>query len=227
TVATARAFAQARYVILNGAGYDAWAQHLVAGDASRVQKVLTVADVVDRAPGANPHFWYDPAYVERVADRIAEDLARLDPPGAAYYRSRRAALRRALEPYHARIRAIRAFAAGLPVGATETVFVYLAAALGLRLISPPAFMEAINDGTEPPMDAVVAMTHQIAERRIRLLAYNVQTVTAVTTNLRRLAAEHGVPVVGISETIVPPGAMFQRWQSAHLDEIRAALLRAA
>jgi zinc/manganese transport system substrate-binding protein len=226
-VLTARAFAEARYIVLNGAGYDAWAEHLVAGDTSRVRTVLTVAELVHAAPGSNPHFWYNPTYVERAADRIASDLMRIDPAGAAYYRSRRAAFRSALQPYHARIRAIRALAAGATVGATETIFVYLADALGLRLISPPAFMNAINDGTEPPVEAVVTMTRQISERRIRMLAYNLQTVTSVTTNLRRVAEEHRVAVVGITETIVPPGATFQQWQTRQLDDILAALRRPA
>jgi zinc/manganese transport system substrate-binding protein len=225
SAATARLFAQARYVILNGAGYDAWSQHLVDADPSNDRTVMTVADVVGRAPGANAHFWYDPACVERVADRITADLARIDPTSAPYYRARRAAFRRALEPYYARIRKIRVAYGGVAVGATESVFAYLAAALGLRLISPPAFMQAVNNGTEPPVSAVVDMDRQLAERRIRLLAYNVQTVTAVTTEARRIAERHAIPVIGISETIVPPSATFQAWQSAQLDAIWAALAR--
>lgn len=223
--ATARAFARARYVVLNGAGYDAWAQRLVSADPSTDRLVLSVAETVGGAPNANPHFWYNPAFVERVANRISADLVRIDPAGAFYYHDRRAAFRRACEPYYRRIRRIRAAYRGTAVGATESIFVYLAAALGLRLLSPPAFMLAINDGTEPPVRSVIDLDHQIAERQIRMLAYNVQTITAATTDALRLAEQHDVPVVRISETILPPLATFQSWQTAQLAAIWAALAR--
>lgn len=223
--ATARSFARARYVVLNGAGYDGWAQRLVDADPSNSRLVLCVADVLRSAPGANVHFWYNPAFVEQVADRISADLVRIDPAGALYYRSRRAVFRRALEPYYARIRKIRAAYRGVAVGATESIFVYLAAALGLRVLSPPAFMQAINDGMEPTVRSVIDMDRQIAERQIRMLAYNVQTVTGATTDALRLAEQHDVPVVRISETVLPPQATFQAWQAAELDAIWAALAR--
>lgn len=225
SAAIARSFAEAAYIVVNGAGYDAWAQHLIDANPSNGRRVLDVGALVGGGPGSNPHFWYDPADVERVADRIAVDLAAIDPSGAAYYRARRAALRRAFEPYDARIRAIRTADHGVAVGATESIFVYLAAALGLRLISPAAFMQAVSDGTEPPVNSVIEMHRQISERQIKMLAYNVQTVTSVTNDIRGLALQYRVPVVGISETIVPVGATFQGWQSAQLDAIRAALVR--
>lgn len=223
STAAARSFADAQYVVVNGAGYDAWAGHLVDGNPAPNRLVLSVAELVGALPGANAHFWYNPTFVERVADRITQDLEHLDPAGAAYYRHRRGVLRAAFVPYHARIERIRARYHGAAVGSTETIFVYLAAALGLALISPPEFMKAVADGTEPPVSAVIEMNRQIQERRVRLLAYNVQTVTSATTEARRLAAQARIPVVGISETLLPANASFQAWQIAQLDAIAGAL----
>jgi zinc/manganese transport system substrate-binding protein len=56
SVATARLFASAQYVILNGAGYDTWAQQLLQANPVSGRKVMTVADLLGKHEGDNPHF---------------------------------------------------------------------------------------------------------------------------------------------------------------------------
>lgn len=63
---------------------------------------LEIPASVDRSlgdvhAGGNPHFWYDPRRVQRVAAGIAERLATLDPEGAAVYRANAEAFRRRLD----------------------------------------------------------------------------------------------------------------------------------
>jgi zinc/manganese transport system substrate-binding protein len=219
----ARAFAAARYVILNGAGYDTWAQKLLDANPVTGRKVFTVADLLGKREGDNPHFWYDPDYVERVADHITADYKALDPGDASYFAQRRAAFEAALKPYHDRIAAIKAKFAGQKVGATENIFVYLASALGLDLISPPAFMQAVAEGNDPPASSVAQFQQQITQKQITVLVYNVQTATDVTNTLKQLAAEQNIPVVGVSETMQPPDVSFQDWQFAQLLTLQNAL----
>src|SRR6202022_1844816 len=95
----ARAFATADYVILNGAGYDDWGQKLLSANPSQSRKVFTVTDLLDKKAGDNPHFWYNPDWVDKVADRITADYQALDPAGAGYFSQQREALRIALTPY--------------------------------------------------------------------------------------------------------------------------------
>jgi zinc/manganese transport system substrate-binding protein len=109
------------------------------------------------------------------------------------------------------------------VGATEDIFVYLASALDLDLISPPEFMQAAAEGNDPPARAVAEFQQQIQQKQITVLIYNTQTVTQVTTNMKQLAAQRHIPIVGISETIQPPGASFEDWQSAQLLVLQNAL----
>lgn len=219
----ARAFASANYVILNGAGYDTWGQKLLDANPVDGRKVFTIADLLGKHQGDNPHFWYSPAYVERVANQITADYKALDPTHAGYFAQQRAAFEHALAPYLSRIAAIKAKFAGQKVGATESIFVYMAHALGLDLISPPAFMQAVSEGNDPPASSVAVFQQQIAQRQITLLLYNVQTATAVTTTLKQLATTHNIPVVGISETMQPPGTTFQDWQFAQLLTLENAL----
>jgi len=219
----ARAFATANYVILNGAGYDGWASKLLAGNPNQGRKVFTVAELLHKTAGDNPHFWYNPTWVDQVADRITADYQVLDSGDSGYFSQQRAALRSALQPYHDRIAKIRSSFSGVPVGATETILVYLASALGLNLISPPEFMKAVAEGNDPPAQTVAEFHDLVAGKRIEVLVYNVQTSTNITEDLKRLATDNGIPVVGVSESLQPVDATFQEWQDAQLLTLQHAL----
>ena len=221
----ARAFATADYVILNGAGYDDWGQKLLSGNPSSSRKVFTVADLLNKKAGDNPHFWYDPDWIDRVADRITADFQALDSADSAYFAQQREAFRSALKPYHDAVAHIRSTFSGVPVGSTESIFVYMAQALGVNLISPPEFMQAISDATDPPAQTVAEFQNQIAHHLIKVLVYNTQTSTPITENLKQLAAKNSIPIVGISETVVPASTSFQDWQIRQLNSLQAVLSR--
>lgn len=219
----ARVFATAQYVILNGAGYDDWGQQLLDANPVSGRKVLTVATLLGKKDGDNPHMWYNPEYVEAVANRITKDYQSLDPKDTAYFSQQRAAFETALGQYHQRLNEIKSKFAGRKVGATESIFVYMADYLGLDLISPPDFMEAIAEGNDPPADSVVTFEQQIQQKQISVLVFNVQTVTPVTDHLKALAAAQGIPLVSVSETIQPSDISFQDWQVGQLDQLENAL----
>jgi len=219
----ARLFGTADYVILNGAGYDAWGTKLLSANPNANRKVFTVADLLNKKAGDNPHFWYNPDWVERVADRITADYQALDSADSSYFTQQRAAFRTALQPYHDRIAKIKAAFPGVAVGSTESIFVYLATALGLNLISPPEFMQAVAEGNDPPAQTVAEFHDLVANRKIKVLVYNVQTSTNITEELKREATNNGIPVVGVSETLQPIDATFQEWQDAQLLTLQNAL----
>jgi zinc/manganese transport system substrate-binding protein len=219
----ARAFAQANYVILNGAGYDDWGQQLIAANPASGRKVFTVADLLGKHEGDNPHFWYKPAYVEQVANQITSDYKALDAADSTYFDQQHTAFETALSSYHARLTEIKQKFAGQKVGATESIFVYMANYLGLDLISPPEFMQAVAEGNDPPADTVVTFEQQIQQKQIIVLVFNVQTVTPVTDHLKQLAAQQNIPLVSVSETIQPADISFQDWQTAQLLQLQNAL----
>jgi len=219
----ARVFATAQYVILNGAGYDDWGQQLLNANPVSGRKVLTVAKLLGKKDGDNPHMWYNPQYVETVANQITKDYQSLDPKDSAYFTQQRAAFETALGPYHQRLNEIKSKFAGRKIGATESIFVYMADSLGLNLISPPDFMEATAEGNDPPADSVVTFEQQIQQKQIAVLVFNVQTVTPITDHLKALAAAQGIPLVSVSETIQPADISFQDWQVGQLDQLDNAL----
>ncbi len=143
TPADAREIATAQLVIANGAGYDSWVQKLLEANPVSGRVVLTVGDLVGKHAGDNPHLWYSPDYVTRFVDRVASDLGTLDPADAAYFKQQAQSYRTAgLDRYFAAIAAIKSKYAGTKVGASESVFTYMAGALGLDLVTPAGYMKA-------------------------------------------------------------------------------------
>src|SRR5947208_1760470 len=81
---------------------------------------------------------------------VAAEYKRLDPKDAsAFDRQRSRFERQGLGEYHHLISEIHAKYAGTPVGASESIFAPMAQALGLHLVTPPSFLRAISEGTEP------------------------------------------------------------------------------
>src|SRR5258708_2193287 len=97
--ATARAFSEADYVILNGAGYDSWGNHLLNATQSTHRKVLTIAELIGKKEGDNPHFWYSPTYVNRAIAKMESDLIAIDPSHKALFEQQYAKLQTALASY--------------------------------------------------------------------------------------------------------------------------------
>ena len=224
TVQDARDFADARLVLLNGAGYDAWAQRLLAAgpDSSRV--VLDVGDLVGVPPGGNPHLWYSPADVHAVMSRVTADYERLDPHDAAYFDGRRQRYEsESLGEYDRLIAEIGSRYGGTPVGGTESVVTPLAKALGLRMLTPRGFLDAVSEGVDPTAADKATVDSQIRSRRIKVLFYNGQNATPDVTALLSAAKAAGIPVVTVTETLAPASATFQDWQVRQLRATEQAL----
>lgn len=219
----ARAVATADYVVENGAGYDTWMDKLLSAGGNANRKVLNVADLLGKKPGDNPHFWYDPDYVNQAVMQMEQDLIALDPADADYYRQQFVALQSSLAQYQGQIKTMNAQFAGAKVGATEDIFVYFAQAAGLDLTTSPAFTQAVGDGNDPPVASVVAFQNQIQQHQIRVLVYNMQTDTPVTESIKRLAQANNIPIVPISETMQPPTGTFQDWMSSEVAALSSAL----
>ncbi len=228
SAADARMLATAGLVIVNGVGYDPWAPRLLAANPAAGRAVLTVGDVLGLKAGDNPHRWYSPADVDAVASAITAALSRLDPHDAAYFVRRHAAFEtHGLAAYHALIATIRARYAGVPVGASESIFALLSPALGLRLITPASFMKAVSEGSDVSAADAVTAQRQIERHQIKVWIDNRQNETPQIQRLNALAAAHGIPIATVTETLSPVGATFEQWQVAQLRALAQALHEAS
>jgi zinc/manganese transport system substrate-binding protein len=227
TAADARTLADAQLVIVNGVGYDPWASKLVDANPVGGRIVLTVGDLVGVEPGGNPHRWYSPADVQRVIGAVTAAYTKLDPKDAGYFRRQQARLQtRGLARYKRLIATIRRRYAGVPVGASESIFAPVARALGLDLLTPSSFLDAISEGSEPTAADRATIDRQIARRRIKVWVFNSQNSTPDVARITEAARKRGIPVTTITETLSPASASFQSWQVAQLEALAAALHRA-
>lgn len=227
TAGDARTMAGAQLAIVNGAGYDPWAPRLLAASPVDGRTVITVGKLLGLHDGDNPHRWYDPADVTRVAQTIAARLSRLDPRHAAYFAGRlHAFLTIGLGHYHQLIAAIRARYAGVAVGASESIFALEAPALGLRLLTPPGFMRAISEGTELTAQDTATAEAQITRHAIRVWVVNTQNLTPEIQRLSSLARAAHIPIAHVTETLSPATASFESWQTGQLSDLEHALRQA-
>jgi zinc/manganese transport system substrate-binding protein len=227
SAADARALAAANLVITNGIGYDPWVQRLLNANPVSGRILLAVGDLFGLKAGDNPHRWYDPPEVERVAGAIANDLKRLDPRSAAYYaRQLRSFETTGLAAYHALIGRIRTRYGGTPVGASESIFALISPSLGLELLTPPSFMRAISEGTDVSAQDTLTTQRQITHHEIKVWIYNSQNATPGIERLNALARANHIPVATVTETLTPVGASFQAWQVAQLERLDQALHQA-
>lgn len=227
TAADARAIAGAQLVIVNGIGYDPWAPRLLAADPADGRAVLTVGRLFGLHDGDNPHRWYDPADVTRMARAIAVRLGRIDPRHAGYFGARlQAFLTTGLGAYHRLIARIRARYAGTPVGASESILAMQTPALGLRLLTPASFLRAISEGGELTARDTATAEAEITSRAIRVWVVNTQNLTPEIQRLSALARAARIPIAHVTETLSPASASFQAWQTTQLEDLARALHRA-
>jgi zinc/manganese transport system substrate-binding protein len=218
--------AQARVVIENGAGYDGWMSSLLGADSGH-RTVINAGHVLHiTGSDPNPHLWYDIPEVPKVAAAISAALTKADPGDAPKFRRNLARFDASLEPLTAELAAIKSHFAGAPVAYTERVPGYALSVAGLNVKTPVGFARAIEDGEDPGPSDTLAMEQLLSGHRVDVLLYNVQTVTAVTTQIRALARKNGIAVVGVSETMPTSDHTYQHWQLSQLSALFNALQRA-
>ncbi|MDP9101876.1 MAG: zinc ABC transporter substrate-binding protein [Actinomycetota bacterium] len=227
TSADARAITAADLVIVNGIGYDPWASRLLSASPTPHRLVVDVGGVTRVVVGGNPHQWYDPASVSRVADAISAALTRLAPAAAERFRGLRSTFARvATAKITSLVNGIRAHYAGVPVGASESIVAPLIPSVGLDLRTPARFLAAISEGVDPTAADKAAIDAQIAQHQIAVYLYNSQNATPDIAVQVAAARSRGIPVVAVTETLVPAATTYQDWFVAELETLRAALARA-
>ncbi|HEV2449051.1 MAG TPA: zinc ABC transporter substrate-binding protein [Thermoplasmata archaeon] len=233
----AAAVATANFVIVNGVGYDDWALKLLSASNSPGQEILNVGTLngvfVDGGiVTGNPHMWYDPVYVNHTLLALYSDLVAIQPQSRAAFQADFASLNTSdggasqgvsIDQLYARANQIKTEFQGTVVASTESVFVYLANYTGLDLISPQEFMKAVAEGNDPPAASVALFQCQVQGGYVKVLIYNVQTDTPVTTTIKALAPNNNVTTTFVSETIQPPGTSFQNWMYGEYSNLLNAL----
>ncbi|MEO7020997.1 MAG: zinc ABC transporter substrate-binding protein [Ktedonobacteraceae bacterium] len=213
---------QADLVIENGKGYDDWMDQILSSAPNSQRLLLKGYDAATKHLPENVHVWYSFENATAIAQAITADFKKLDPIDAASFDSNLQMFKQSLQPLQQEIAAIKAKYNGTPVGLTETIYLYQTEPEALHVLTPFEFEKAIAEGNDPPADAVITTTDQINKQQIKILIYNAQTVTPVTTNLEKLAQAKHIPIVPVTE-LMPPNKTYQIWMRDQLNALQTAL----
>jgi zinc/manganese transport system substrate-binding protein len=217
----ARSLSGARIVVYNGLDYDPWMEKLLGASKEAGRKEIVVGDLIGKKPGDNPHIWYDTATMIAFATALTNALDDADPANKNGYDERLATFIASLKPLRDRIGDLRDRLAGTPVTATEPVFGYMFAALGMDVRNMD-FQLAVMNNTEPSASQLAAFEDDVKNHRVKLLVYNAQASDPVAEKMMRLAKAAKVPIVGAAET-EPPGKTYQAWMTSEVEAVDKAL----
>ena len=222
--AVAREISNASLIVQNGVGYDTWASDIEKAVPASSRKVVDVQQLLglpDSTP--NPHLWYNPTTMPKVATAIADDLAAIQPAHASYFKANAAKFTQSLSAWTQAIAAFKAAHPGTPVATTEPVADYMLQAAGADNMTPWAFQADIMNGTDPSPQNVAAEKALFTQHKVKVFLYNQQVTDTLTDSFIDLAHANGVPVVGVYETMPTPGYDYQTWMTAEVNALDKAV----
>ena len=223
SASVASELAAAGLVVVNGLGYDHWAQKMLAAspNANRnLIEVQTLLNLPDSTP--NPHLWYDPKTMPAVAKQIADDLSALEPDRAAYFQANLTKFDDSLQPWLAALQAFKAKYGGTAVAVSEPVGDYLLQAAGCKIATPFSFESAVMNGNDPSPQDVTLQQNLFKNHQVKVFLYNQQVTDSLTQSLLDLANQQGIPVIGVYETM-PTGYTYQSWMLAETKALEQAV----
>ncbi len=222
----AEAVSGARLVVQNGLGYDGFMNDIEAASPSSTRMVIVVQHVLDLPDSTpNPHLWYKPTTMPKVAAVMAKDLGRIDPAHRGYFDANLAVFDASLRPWLQAISSFKSKFHGTPVAVTEPVADYLLAAMGAKVLTPFVFQADIMNGVDPSPEDITLEDGYFTQHLVKAFCYNEQVVDALTASIRQSATNAHVPIVGVYETMPTPGFTYQRWMLAETRAITDAVAR--
>jgi zinc/manganese transport system substrate-binding protein len=222
----AQAVSAASLLVENGVGYDTYMEKIESASPSSSRKVINVQHLLglpDSTP--NPHLWYKPATMPAVAAALVRDLSALQPAHAAYFQANASAFDASLQPWLSALAAFRKHYAGTTVATTEPVGDYMLEAAGVRNLTPFTLQAAIMNGTDPAPQSVTLQEALFSGHQVKAFVYNQQVTDSLTQSFLTAAKHHGVPVVGVYETMPTPGYDYQSWMLAEVKALENAVVR--
>jgi zinc/manganese transport system substrate-binding protein len=224
SASVAQVVSTAQLVVQNGIGYDTYMNKIESAAPSSARKVIDVQTLLglpDSTP--NPHLWYDPSTMPAVAKELARDLAALQPAHAAYFQANLRAFDRSLQPWYQALARFKAAYPGTPVAVTEPVGDYMLQAAGTRILTPFRFQADIMNGVDPAPQDIALESSLFAQHKVKVFLYNQQVTDSLTQDFLAQAHQHGVPVVGVYETMPTPGYTYQSWMLAEVTALQKAV----
>jgi zinc/manganese transport system substrate-binding protein len=220
----AETVAAAKLIVQNGVGYDTFMNKIESASENSGRQVIVAQKLLGLPEStSNPHLWYKPATMPDVARALVAALSKLQPAHAAYFQANAARFDQSLQPWYAAIARFKARYPNTPVATTEPVGDYMLEAAGTKNETPFALQADIMNGVDPAPQSVTLQQSLFAGAKVKVFVYNQQVTDSLTESFLAEAKQHGVPVVGVYETMPTPGYDYQTWMLAEVGALERAV----
>ncbi len=149
---------KAQVIIVNGAGYDAWAVKAAQSANATIVNAAAVGGVND---GENPHVWFSADARKAVAQAITEAYEQADAAKKSDFDKLHDQWKSEENNVESKIAEVKQKSDGLAYAATESVASYLAEDMGLTDATPSGYARAIANESEPTPTDIRAVRRRI------------------------------------------------------------------
>jgi zinc/manganese transport system substrate-binding protein len=210
-------------VVQNGLGYDSYMEKIESASSNSSREVIDVQGLLglpDSTP--NPHLWYSPETMPAVAKQLVADFSELQPGHKGYFAANLKKFEASLQPWLKGLEGFTTKFPGAAVATTEPVADYMLEAAGIENLTPFTMQADIMNDVDPAPQAVAEQEGFFSEKQADAFVYNQQVTDSITEKFLADAADNGVPVVGVYETM-PTGYTYQGWMEAELKALEAGV----
>lgn len=211
---------KAQIVIVNGAGYDAWAVKAVQSAQSQVINAAGIGGVKD---GGNPHVWFSSSVRKAVAKAITKAYEEAKPDGKADFGKLSGRWEAKEDEVGSKIAEIKRKDGGATYAATESVAEYLAEDMGFKDVTPTGYTRAAVNESEPTPTDIKQFADMLKSKKVGLLVVNTQEETELTGQIVAAAESAKTPVVELTEQMPDEYDSLTDWMGALVDEFGKAV----
>lgn len=213
--ADAKAIVQSRLLVVNGLGFEPWAQKLAKSASYKGETMVASQGVKarrmpqEKAQAAHaheetdPHAWQNPENVVLYARNIAAALAKADPAGATAYQANASAYVKELQALDAWTK--EQFAA-IPAGKRKVItshdaFGYFAAQYQVQFLAP----QGVSTDAEPGAKEVAQLIRQIQREKIKAVFVENMSNPRLLAQLSKDAGVSAGPALYVDALSAPGG----------------------
>lgn len=205
---------KAQVIIVNGAGYDAWA---VKAAQSAKATVVNAAEVGGVKDGDNPHVWFSADVRKAMAQAITDAYAKADSAKKSDFDKLNDQWMTEEGNVEGKIAEVKQKSDGLAYTATESVASYLAEDMGLADATPSGYAQATANESEPTPTDIKQFTDALKSGEIKLLIVNTQEESELTGKITDAAKSANVPMVNLTEQMPEQYDSLTAWMESLVD----------
>lgn len=211
---------KAQVIIVNGAGYDAWA---VKAAQSVNATIVNAAEVGGVNDGENPHVWFSADVRKAVAQAITEAYEQADAAKKSDFDKLHDQWKSEEGNVESKIAEVKQKSDGLAHAATESVASYLAEDMGLADATPSGYAQATANESEPTPTDIKQFTDALKAGEIKLLVVNTQEESELTGKITNAAKSANVPMVNLTEQMPEQYDSLTAWMEGLVDAFSKAI----